>query len=242
MARVLALLLTLVVVVSARADEATIRQVMESKFGVQVEGVRPAPIAGLFEVQLRAPDGVHIVYTDADAAHVILNGSLIDTKSERNLTEERLRSLNAIRFASLPLDLAIKIRRGDGKRVLAMFADPYCPACRRFEQALAQVSDVTIYVFMDPIIHPELADDSRAIWCSPDRAKAWVELALHGRRPTAKPTCETPLKQIGTLADRLGVRATPTLFLANGERIEGGLSTDRLNEALDAASKGTKQK
>ena len=80
---------------------------------------------------------------------------------------------------SLPLDLAVKVQRGNGKRVLAMFSDPYCPACRQFEQALAQVDDITIYYFMYPVIRPELADHSRAVWCSPDRAKAWLELAAN---------------------------------------------------------------
>src|SRR5258708_7232407 len=86
-----------------------------------------------------------------------------------NLTE-RLRKLNAIRFESLPLDQAVKIQRGDGKRVLAMFSDPYCPACRQFEQTLQQLNDVTIYVFMFPVIRPEFADHSKAVWCSSDRA------------------------------------------------------------------------
>ena len=171
-----------------------------------------------------------------------MDNLMIDMKTEQNLTEERLRKLNAIPFASLPLNLAVKIRRGDGKRVLAMFADPYCPACKRFEQELAQVNDVSIYVFMLPIIHPELADDSRAIWCSPDRAKAWVDLALDGRRPKAKPTCATPLKEIAELADKLGIRATPTLFLADGERIDGGLSAKQLDAALNAAQEHAKQK
>lgn len=242
MARFLALLLTLLVVFPASADEAAIRQVIEAKLGLAVEGVQPTPMAGVYEVEVRTGSGVHIVYADAQADHLIINGSLIDTKTERNLTQERLRKLTAIRFDSLPLDLAVKIRRGDGKRVLAMFADPYCPACKRFEQELAQVSGVTVYVFMTPIIHPELSDDSRAIWCSPDRAKAWLDLALHGQRPVAKPTCSTPLKQIGALADKLGVRATPTLFLADGERVEGGLSAGQLTKALDEAEQHVEKK
>ncbi|MDA8108198.1 MAG: DsbC family protein [Betaproteobacteria bacterium] len=242
MTRLFALLLTLLVSFPALADEAAIRQVMAAKLGLAVEGVQATPMAGVYEVQLRTSSGVHIVYTDAGAEHVILNGKMIDVKTERNLTEERLRKLNAIRFDSLPLDLAIKIRRGDGKRVLAMFADPYCPACKRFEHELAQVNDVTVYVFMIPIIHPELADDSRAIWCSQDRAKAWTDLSLEGRRPSAKPGCSTPLKQIGALADKLGVRATPTLFLADGERIDGGLSAEQLDAALNSAGRSAKRK
>jgi len=40
----------------------------------------------------------------------------------------------------------VKVQRGNGKRVLAMFSDPYCPACKQFEQTLQQLDDITIYV------------------------------------------------------------------------------------------------
>jgi thiol:disulfide interchange protein DsbC len=225
----------LLLAVPAEANEAQIRKVLEPKLGgAKIEGVQPAPVAGLWEVRLRTDRGLRILYTDATATHVI-DGSIHDLRTNRDLTEERLRKLNAIKFESLPLDLAVKVQRGSGKRVLAMFSDPYCPACRNFERALAQVDDITIYVFMYPVIRPENADHSRAVWCSPDRAKAWLELAAapRPRVPEASASCANPVDKLLEVGQRLGVNSTPTLFLANGERIAGGLRAEDLREMLD---------
>ena len=222
----------------ARADEAQIRRTLERKLEAsRIEGIAPSPIPGLWEVRYRGSDGVQILYVDATATHV-LQGRLYDLKSDRDLTEERLRKLNAIKFDALPLDLAVKVQRGNGRRVLAMFSDPYCPACRQFENALAQVRDVTIYVFMYPVIRPENADHSRAVWCSPDRAKAWLELAAGPRPkvPAAAPNCANPLDKVLETGRKLRVNSTPTLILANGERVSGGLAPADLNKLLDEAA------
>ncbi len=217
---------------SALADEAQIRKVVGEKLGVKVEGVQPAPL-GLYEVRYKSQSGgMHIVYTDANATHIII-GKIYEAATERDLTEERMRKLNAIKFDSLPLDQAVKIQRGNGKRVLAMFSDPHCPACRAFEQTLQQVDDITIYVFMFPVIHPELADHSRSVWCSPDRAKAWLDVALRTKTPTAPTSCANPVEKNLQLGRKLGVNSTPTLILGNGERIAGALSKADLTDALD---------
>jgi thiol:disulfide interchange protein DsbC len=141
-------------------------------------------------------------------------------------------------FESLPLDLAVKVQRGNGSRVLAMFSDPYCPACRQFERSLQQIDNVTVYVFMYPVIRPENADHSRAVWCAPDRAKAWLELAAAPRPkvPQAAPGCEDPLDRVLELGRALGVRSTPTLILANGQRVGGALAPADLRDLLDQAS------
>jgi thiol:disulfide interchange protein DsbC len=221
---------------NAMADEAQIRRVIEAKLGgVKVEGVQPGPL-GLYEVRFRSSGGTRIVYTDADATHIFL-GKIYETSSDRDITEERLRKLNAIKFDALPLEQAVKIQRGNGKRVMAMFSDPYCPACRQFEQTLQQVDDITVYVFMFPVIRPELADQSKAVWCSPDRAKAWLDVALRGKPPTAKADCANPVAKNLELGHSLGVNSTPTLVLANGERITGGLSRADLVDVLDDAKK-----
>ena len=225
------------------ANEAQIRKTLEPKLGdAKIEGVQPAPVAGLWEVRVRTERGLRILYTDATAAHVI-DGSIHDLRNNRDLTEERLRKLNAIKFETLPLDLAVKVQRGNGKRVLAMFSDPYCPACRQFERTLAQMDDITIYVFMYPVIRPENIDHSRAVWCSQDRAKAWLELAAAPRPkiPDAPASCANPVDKVVDFGQKLGVNSTPTLFFANGERMAGGLRPDDLKAMLDQVAAGYRE-
>jgi thiol:disulfide interchange protein DsbC len=235
MMRAMAMAMALLFAVTARAsaDEAQIKKVIEAKLGgVKVEGIQPGPL-GLYEVRFRSANGMRIVYTDANASHIFL-GKIYETQGDRDITEERLRKLNAIKFDALPLEQAVKIQRGSGKRVLAMFSDPYCPACRQFEQTLQKVDDITIYVFMFPVIRPELAEQSKQVWCSPDRAKAWLDVALRGKPPTASPSCPNPVEKNLDLGHTLGVNSTPTLVLANGERVTGGLQRDDLVDLLDA--------
>jgi thiol:disulfide interchange protein DsbC len=234
--RLLLLLLIAAAVLSSAvlADDASLRRTLESKLRVQIDAIEPAPVPGLYEVRFRTQQGVQVLYVDETGSYVI-QGNIYDLRADRDLTEERLRKLNAIKFESLPLDLAVKIQRGDGKRVLAMFSDPYCPACRQFERSLAQVDNVTIYVFMYPVIRPENTDHSRMVWCSPDRAKAWLELAAAPKPkvPNAAKSCGDPVDKVLKLGRSLAVNSTPTLILANGERVSGGLSPEDLKDLLD---------
>lgn len=225
----------------AQANESLIRQVIEPKLGgAKIEGVQPAAISGLFEVRFRTQQGIQIIYTDAKAEN-IFDGRILDAKTGRDLTEERISKLSAIKFDSLPLDRAVKIVRGNGKRVAAMFSDPYCPACQSFEQTLQQVDDLTLYVFMFPVIRPERIDHSKSVWCSPDRAKAWLDLALRKKAPTVPATCDNPVESIVDLGQSIGVRATPTLFFENGERVQGGMPLAQLIARLDRVSKEGRQ-
>ena len=109
----------------ASADETRIRRMIEPKLGgVRVDAIQPSQIPGLWEVRFRSSEGLQILYTDA-AGEFIVSGNIYDAKTDRNLTEERIRRLSAIRFDSLPLEQAVKIQRGNGRRVMAMFSDPH---------------------------------------------------------------------------------------------------------------------
>ena len=228
---------------SAIAGEAEIRQVLKVKFpNVIVVGVQPAPLAGLYEVRLQADDGPQILYTDA-LANFFVDGSIIETKTGRNLTEERMQKLSAIEFSALPLELAVKVQRGNGKRVLAMFTDPYCPYCRKFERTLMQIDDITVYVFMFPVIRPDNADHSRAVWCAPDRVKAWLELAANDapKLPANGANCPNPVDKVLELGRSLRVNSTPTLYFASGERAAGGMQAADLRAKLDLVAKQAKK-
>jgi thiol:disulfide interchange protein DsbC len=243
MRKIILVLAAALFVLPALADEAQIRTAIEARLGgAKVSGVQATPVPGIFEVRVQGRDGPQIYYVNSSATHIFA-GNLIELKGNRNLTEERMRKLTAVEFDALPLDQAVKIQRGGGKRVMAMFSDPYCPYCRRFEQTLLQMDDITVYVFMYPVIRPENADHSRAVWCSKDRAKAWLDLAAAERPvvPEAAPTCANPVDRNLELGRSLRVNGTPTLFFSNGERAGGGMEVGRLRAKLDEVARLSKK-
>jgi thiol:disulfide interchange protein DsbC len=222
---------------AAAANESAIRKALEPKLGsAKIEGVQPTPMPGLWEVRVRTAEGVQLFYSDSNGGYLI-EGNLHDLRANRNLTDERMRRLNAIKVESLPLDQAVKIQRGDGRRTLVMFSDPYCPYCQQFEQTLLKVDNITVYVFMYPVIRPQNADHSKAVWCSPDRAKAWLDLALQHKRPAAAASCDNPVEKNLDLGRALRVNSTPTLIFANGEKVSGGMSGADLVKLLDESAK-----
>ena len=104
----------------ALADDAAIRRALEPKLGgAKIEGIQPAPIPGLFEVRFRSAEGVRVVYTDAQGQYVV-QGNIFELGSGRDLTEERMRKLSAIKFEALPFEQAVKIQRGSGSPVRAL--------------------------------------------------------------------------------------------------------------------------
>ena len=236
------LVLALLAAGAAQANEAAIRKALAPKLGgAKIEGVQPGPMPGLWEVRIRGRSGVQLLYTDAAGTYLI-DGNVYDLKNDRNLTDERLRVLNAVKFESLPLQQAVKVQRGDGRRVVAMFSDPYCPYCQRFEKTLQQVNDITVYVFMYPVIRPQNADHSKAVWCSADRQKAWLDLALEHKPPSVAPTCENPVDKNLELGQSLGVSGTPTIIFANGERASGAMAASDFVAMLEKAGKEAKKR
>jgi thiol:disulfide interchange protein DsbC len=137
----------------------------------------------------------------------------------------------AIKFSDLPLDGAIKTVRGNGKNQLAVFADPNCSFCRRFERDLAGMTDVTIYTFLYPILDESNKGDSmrksKAIWCSKDRSKVWFDLMLRNVNPGTAANCDTSALQRNLeLGIKLGITGTPTSFTSSGQRIVGARSPE----------------
>jgi thiol:disulfide interchange protein DsbC len=226
-------------VTAAHADEDAIRKAVAEMLGseVKVEGVTKTDILGLYEVRLATEEGTRIVYTDEAAGYFFI-GNIFDNKTQTDLTEARMRKLNAIRFADLPLAQAFKIVRGKGSRQLAYFTDPRCPYCKRLDKELAKVDDVTVHVFMIPIISPESPALTKAVWCAPDRSKAWLDLMLNEVAPPApKANCETPIERNLGLSRKYRINGTPTLVFADGQRVSGVLSAARLSKMLDEAGK-----
>jgi len=228
---------------AAIADEAAVRRLIESRIGDQarIEQIARIPGSGLYEVTLHGPKGPQLFYVD-ERARIIVVGQVLDGRTGVNLTEERLRKLNAIEWASLPFAEAVTTKRGNGRRKIAVFSDPNCPYCKRFEKDLAKLDDITVHIFLFPVIRPESVPLTKSVWCSADRAKAWNDLMLRDVEPTAAPDCDTPVEKLVALGRSLGASSTPTWFVETGERYTGAIPLEETRRILDAASpaKGAK--
>lgn len=218
---------------TACADETVIRTEFAKMFpGENVGDIKKMPFLGLYEIQIDD----QIFYTDANFRYLI-RGDVIDVKTKTNLTEEAQQKRLAVPFDQLPLDLAFKKVKGDGSRKLAVFSDPDCPYCKRLEQSLASIDNVTIYTFLYPLeqLHPKAPEVARAIWCSPDRVKAWDDYMLRKVTPKAATTCDNPIDKIVQYGQGKRISGTPTLLFADGKRIPGAIPQDQIESSLAKA-------
>lgn len=213
-----------------QADEADIRRVMEAKLGTKVEAVAKSGYLGLYEVYA---DG-NIFYTDEKVTAIMVGAQMIDARSMKNVTEERMRKLTAIKFSELPLERAIKQVRGDGKRVLATFEDPNCGYCKRLAKDLQKLENVTIYTFLYPILSEDSVRKSRQIWCSADRARTWNDWMMEGKAPAGKEDCDvSAVAKNQDFGRKLNITGTPTIFFADGERVPGAVPLARIEQKLN---------
>lgn len=219
------------------ADEASVKKLVEAAYPkFKVDSVTKTPYAGLYEVFM----GGQIIYTDDKFSFLIAEGRLVDPKTKKDITGERMDELSKIDFNSLPLDQAIKVVKGNGSRKLVVFSDVDCPFCKRLEQKeLTNLNDVTIYTFLYPIeqLHPDAANKSRSIWCASNRVKAWQDWIFNNKLPTSTAKCDVPLEKVGELAHRVGVNSTPTLFFENGKRMLGAQPYEEIEKSLQSAKK-----
>jgi len=231
--KLLTLILGASFALTALANEADIKKTIEGKLGAKVESVSKTGYLGLYEVYL---DG-QILYTD-EKVTTILIGNLIDAKTMKSVTEERMRKLSAIKFSDLPLERAIKQVRGDGKRVLVTFEDPNCGYCKRLAKDLQKLDNVTIYTFLLPILSEDSVKKSKQIWCATDKAKTWNDWMVDGKAPSGRDDCDTSaVARNQEYGRKYNITGTPTLFFSDGERVPGAVPIAKIEEKLTQTGK-----
>jgi thiol:disulfide interchange protein DsbC len=208
--------------------------------GTEFTAVRATPIAGWFEVWMDR----NVAYVNESHPRYFVFGRLFDTQKAVDLTSaaeparavQAVSTSSAIDWSSLPLSDAFALQRGPNaeRRVMAVFSDPGCGHCRVLEEALDQVANVTVHVFLLPFQGEALP---QAVWCNASRSQAWQQWMRDGIRPPAADTpCDTPLARNLALAQRLGIRGTPTMLFTDGSRIEGTVAHQVIEERLRQAT------
>lgn len=217
---------------AAQASEASIKAAMENKFPYQkLISVSKTPYLGLYEVVFED----QLFYTDEKMSYMF-SGSVIDMKTMANLTEARERQLYTVKFDTMPLNLAMKRVTGNGKRRVAVFTDPNCTYCMKLEKEMADLNNATIYIFPLALL-PGSIEKARAIWCSPDRLKAWEDYMLKGMMTKSRAKCDSSaLTQIAALAKNLRIYVTPTMIFEDGFTQAGWMERELIDQQLSDSS------
>lgn len=231
----------------ATADDAgstLLAQLRKQYPATRFDGVQRTPIPRLYEVKM----GSNVAFVDRTNLRYMVFGHMVDVRSMRDLTAERMRKAPAdgehagslaeketpVDIKTLPLADAVPLVLGTGARQLVVFTDPGCGYCRQLDKSLRALRDVTIHHFIVPFQGTALPE---AIWCAPDRAAAYARAMAQEPVPDAVATgCAKPLERNLALAARLGIRATPALLFADGRKIAGVISGEDIEARLAAAA------
>ena len=196
-----------------------------------IDEISKTPMDGLFEVRV---NGTEIFYTDAEG-NFLIQGSIFDTKARTNLTEIRTNKLSAIDFDKLPLKDAFTIVRGNGKRKIAVFEDPNCGYCKRYEREMQKVDNATFYMFLYPILGPDSITKSNHLWCAKDKAKAWQDYMVRDQA-VVPATCDTAaVARNVEFGKKYKITGTPTMFFVDGTRVPGAIDAAQVEKMLAAA-------
>lgn len=190
--------------------------------------VSVSQVKGIYEVTM----GKNIAYSDASGRYMII-GSMFDMQDRVDLTAPKREAASRIEWSQLPLSQAIKIVKGDGSRVFALFTDPECPYCKKIEQTLAEMDNYTAHVFPFPIasLHPKATEKSISVWCAENKGAAWQALMLKGQEPFPA-NCKNPIADNIQLASTLGITGTPSLIRPDGSMRPGALPREALESWL----------
>jgi len=228
------LLAALLFVISISANASTSIDEFKERFvnaypKTPISSVEATAIPGIYEVTM----GRNISYVSEDTRYFLF-GTLYDMKTSTDLTANKRELASRIDFGKLPIENAIVIKKGNGKRKMAIFTDMDCPYCKQLHKELSGVKDATIYAFLFPLdsIHPQSSGKAKAIWCSKDRAKALDGWFNDGNIPKSE-SCDTPVDSNLKLGESFGINGTPTLIFKNGKLIPGTRSAAEINKLLD---------
>ena len=192
--------------------------------------ISPSGVEGILEVLM---EDNRIVYTDSSGKH-LFNGHLFDVDAHEDLTERRIEALTRIDVKQFPLADAFDIVHGDGKRQLYLFEDPDCPYCKKFEEQLPKINNVTLHIFLFPLttIHPHAYEHALGVWCAKDRQKAWTDKMMKGIDPPAVAKCANPIDRNLALGEKIHIDGTPTIVFADGRVRSGMMSAEDLERML----------
>lgn len=198
----------------------------------KVTSVRPSPIDGLYLVQIGGSD----VLVTADGSKFI-QGDIFNVTSsgiakweDPALVAERKKM-----HASINPQESINFKAtGKTKAVVYVFTDVDCGFCRKLNSQMADYNKLGIEIrylaFPRAGIPSSSADKLVTAWCSKDKQSVLTKVKEGQNVPNI--TCTNPIAAQFELGARLGVNATPAIWMPDGNIKLGYLPPDQLAKEL----------
>jgi thiol:disulfide interchange protein DsbC len=238
---ILATLLGLCLAAPLAADDKVVAE-LKQKLATLVPGqtpdkIAPSPVAGLYQVRY----GTQVFYLSDDGRYVI-EGSLLDLTSRRNLTEEAKSGARKDVLDTMGEDKMIVFGPETAKHTITVFTDVDCPYCVKLHNEMEAYNKAGIRVRY--LLYPRAGvgspsyQTSVSVWCAEDRQEALTR--AKNRKPIEQKTCENPVIEHLQLGQAVGVSGTPAILLDDGELVPGYRPAADLGPMLDqrAAARG----
>jgi thiol:disulfide interchange protein DsbC len=194
--------------------------------------VGESPIGGLWEVILETESGASMLYVD-QAKQYFLGGPILTIHGLKNMTKEALLLFGEPKPDACVIPLEDSLLLGDPKATkrVIVFMNPECSACGEMLEVMEEISfhreDIVFYLKM----LPGSPDDDSCWKAETIVSQKSLELLQASLAGESIPRPERPVPQVAenqSIADRLGVTATPSFVLEDGTVVEGILSRDTL--------------
>jgi thiol:disulfide interchange protein DsbC len=213
------------------AAEAAVRKAVTALApNTKIESMRPAPIAGMTEVNAAG----QTVYVTNDGKYLV-SGSILELATKRDLTELTRAAMRRTALKGVTASQMIVFAPAHPKYTVTVFTDVDCAYCRKLHSQIADYNKAGIavdYLFFPRAgIGSESYNKAVSVWCAADRHQALTD-AKKGL-PLPKATCVNPITQDYELGRRFGFEGTPAVYTADGTAIGGYLPPDAMRAKLD---------
>ncbi len=187
--------------------------------GMPVDSIVATPIEGVYELITEG----QIYYVNDDASF-LLTGNMIELATQQNLTELRLGGLHMDLLASIDeSNMLIYEPKKDSDRSITVFTDITCGYCRLLHEQIDTLLDAGVSVRY--LLFPRAGLGSpghqalESVWCNADPQQAMTTAKAGGQVDQA--SCANPIESHVQIAEQVGLRGTPLIYLDTGERVHG---------------------
>jgi thiol:disulfide interchange protein DsbC len=198
--------------------------------GITPEMITPSSAPGIYQVQR----GQEFGYVTGDGRYFI-HGDMIDLSTGEEITEGLRGSARQALISQFGPDEVIEFAPKNPKWFITVFTDIDCGYCRKLHQEMANyhAQGIGVRYLFYPRSGPNTPSfqQAQAVWCATDRKQALTQ-AKSGVRMMGPSSCANPVQRQYEAGDALGVNATPTIVLPDGEVVRGYVRAEPLAARL----------